>query len=1000
MHRVGPALDPSLHPKEFSRHYIAASDLEIKSMMEVVGVTSFRELFAHLPPDILFPTPPALPEEQSYEDLAASMAALAESNQSLPGFLGDGLPVWSIPEIASHVLNLRPLTTSYTPYQPERSQGTLISHWIYQCALAALTGFEAVNASLYDRSTAIYEAMLCALRVHRRGTRLLVAGTLYPGDIEVLRTLSGDVDLDWEIVAADASSGLLDPSALEARLKEADGAVAGVVFPQVNHFGLLEPVDALTETCAAAGALSIGVVDPMLLGPGGLKPPSRFGSHGVDLVVGEAQHLALDPCFGGPGLGLFAVRREGRFPQAIRQAPGRFVGKAVDASGRDCRVMVLSTREQHIRKDKATSNICSNQAFLATLAGANLLERGDEGLASALSFARTRAERLFHALTAFPGVKPAFPGQAFFNEFTLELDRPVEPLLERVRIEDHLLGGHDLSGRGGDRRHLIKISLSDCGGKMEDQALVQAFGRIFGPAGEEGLPVPPIPAALSRQEPPGLPRVDTETLIDYYRQLADLNIGPEKACYPLGSCTMKYNPYLNDWAAGLDGFRHAHPQAPLETVQGCLAVLHEIETWFTTLTGLAAVTTQPVAGAQGELVGLKLFQAYHRERGEAHRRIVLIPQSAHGTNFATAIMAGYAGKPEDPERPAGIVLLKADASGHVDLDDLGSKLERFGPYLAGIMITNPNTGGEFECAFREVAQRVHEAGGLVYMDGANMNAIAGWTDLGAMGVDAVHNNLHKTWTIPHGGGGPGDAIVAVSDRLVDYLPGYRVVRDGDRFEAVRPPKSIGTFHRHWGNFAHKVRALTYLKRLGREGVPRMSAMAVLAARYVQQRLKPHFRILPTGTGSIPRMHEFIITIEDEDFQRLETVGIPRAQAIPRIGKLFLDFGYHAPTVAFPEVYGLMIEPTESYTLPELDRFCEATIAIRQLLRECPEIFVDAPHFTPIDRVDEVTANRSLCLSEALTTLPEIHPNRIDPQQLLDLPVSTIVERLRGATGAG
>lgn len=1000
MTEPGIDFDSSLYPKEKCRHYIPASPAEIDTMMQTVGVSALDDLFAHLPKDILFGAPPPLPEELPYDEVAAAMASLAAGNRTLPAFLGDGLPWWHIPDIASDILGLRSLTTSYTPYQPERSQGTLISHWIYQCTLAALTGFDAVNASLYDRSTAIYEAMLCALRVHRKGSRLIVAGTLYPGDIDVLRTLSSDVELDWDILEVPAGHGRIDPSHLERELNREEGAVAGVVFPQVNHFGILEPVDELTDLCTRAGALSIAVIDPILLGPGGLKPPSLFGDGGVDLVVGEAQHLALEPTFGGPGLGLFAVRSQGRFPQAIRQAPGRFVGKSRDSADRDCRVMVLSTREQHIRKEKATSNICSNQAFLATLAGATLLQRGDEGLAAALESARSRAIALHEFLTGIPGVKPAFPDLPFFNEFTLELNQPPAKVLAYAREEFGILAGHDISGRNGDRRNLIKICLSDVERDGQDKSLRRAFSEHFGAPGAVGRNAPEIPSSLKRTDAPGIPTLSRETLADYYQQLADLNISPEKACYPLGSCTMKYNPYLNDWAAGLEGFRHCHPQAPMETVQGCLAVLHEIQEWFATLTGLAGVTTQPVAGAQGELVGLKLFQAYHRDRGEGHRRIVFIPKSAHGTNFATAIMAGCAGRPEDEQNPGGIVLLEADACGCVDLDDLQSKLDRFGPHLAGIMVTNPNTGGVFETTFREVADRVHRAGGLVYMDGANMNAIAGWTNLGAMGVDAVHNNLHKTWTIPHGGGGPGDAIVAVSEPLIDYLPGMQIIRNQEGYTAVRPEKSIGTFHRHWGNFAHKIRALTYLKRLGREGVPRMSGMAVLAARYVHQRLKPHFKTLPAGTGEVPRMHEFIITISEEDFNRLEEVGIPRAQAIPRIGKLFLDFGYHAPTVAFPEVFGLMIEPTESYTLAELDRFCEATIAIGEFLRSFPEIFREAPHFTPIDRVDEVGANRSLCLSEPLLELPELHPNRIDPQRLLDLPVNAIVERLRGAVTAG
>jgi glycine dehydrogenase len=394
---------------------------------------------------------------------------------------------------------------------------------------------------------------------------------------------------------------------------------------------------------------------------------------------------------------------------------------------------------------------------------------------------------------------------------------------------------------------------------------------------------------------------------------------------------MKYNPYINDWAACLPGFTDVHPQAPVEDVQGSLHLLYEIQEWFKKITGLPGVTTQPVAGAQGELVGIKLFQAYHEDNGENQRDIILIPASAHGTNFATAVMAGYPARTVNGIQ-SGIVLLEGSSDGSIDMADLREKVRIYGKRIAGIMVTNPNTCGVFETNFREIADLIHEVGGLVYMDGANMNAIAGWCDLGRMGVDAVHNNLHKTWTIPHGGGGPGDAIVAVSERLLPYLPGHQIVFQDGHYVPVKADKSIGSFHRHWGNVAHKVRAYSYLLRLGCEGVPRMTAVAVLSARYCFHRLKENYPSLPEEASDTPRMHEFILTLENEDFQRIEASGTPLAMAITRVGKLFLDFGFHAPTVAWPETFGLMIEPTESYTKAELDHFCDAVLAIRNLVK--------------------------------------------------------------------
>ena len=489
----------------------------------------------------------------------------------------------------------------------------------------------------------------------------------------------------------------------------------------------------------------------------------------------------------------------------------------------------------------------------------------------------------------------------------------------------------------------------------------------------EGSPSRSSNPELFRKEKANLPSFSFDELAHYYEKLADLNVSPDDGCYPLGSCTMKYNPMLNDWAAGLPGFSQVHPQAPEEDSQGPLSVLYETQEWFKKITGLAAVTTQPVAGAQGELVGLKLFQAYHRKRGEEQRNIVLIPKSAHGTNFATAAMAGY---------PDGIVYLSASDEGTIDMDDFAEKINSYGDRLCGVMITNPNTSGIFENRFHEIAEAVHEAGGLVYMDGANMNAIAGIIDLGAIGVDAVHNNLHKTWTIPHGGGGPGDAIVAVSERLVDFLPGKQIYKDDNGLFRSRKPKfSIGSFHRHWGNFGHKVRAFSYLLRLGKEGVPRMASTAVLSSRYLFAKLGKSFPTLPACEGRSPRMHEFILTLSDEDFARLEKAGVPKAKAIPQVGKLFLDFGFHAPTVAFPEIFGLMIEPTESYGKKELDRFADAVLAIKDIVETCPQAIKSAPHFTPIDRVDEVSANRNLCLREKLDHLPpSLQPDQAEHSQ--------------------
>ncbi|MFP4358246.1 MAG: aminomethyl-transferring glycine dehydrogenase subunit GcvPB [Puniceicoccaceae bacterium] len=979
--------------REHARHYIPLPPGREVEMLQTTGARSREDLFRHIPENIRFAAPPPLPDEMDEEGARARLAALAERNRPLPGFAADGLPDWRQPAIVAKVAALRRLATSYTPYQPERSQGTLTAHWIYQCLLSELTGYDAVNSSLYDRSTALVEASFCSFRLKRDSSVVAVAGSLEPSDIAVLETHLADTPFELLRVEADPATGLINPSALRGALSSRSAEISAFAFPHVNTFGLLEDVDALTDACAETGVRSIAVVDPFLLGPGGLKPPARFGAKGADIAIGEGQHLALDPNFGGPGLGLFAIRFDAEHRNDIRNAPGRFVGGAEDRAGRAGKVMVLSTREQHIRKEKATSNICSNQAFLATLVGAALLTRGGEGLRAAVEAARGISADILAGIADIGGVRPAFPGGAVFTDLTLETDYPVAGLLESA-LERGFLAGTDVSRRiGGASRNLLKISVSDRSGPDEVSRLLDLLRERGGTAPGKGpAPVAEVPQAHLRSGDPELPGYPEEEVLAYYRRLDALNAAPEEGPYPLGSCTMKYNPYLNEWAAGRAGFTDIHPAAPESCSQGSLEVLFEIQEWFRAMTGLAGVTTQPVAGAQGELVGLKMFQAYHRSRGDNGRDVMLIPRSAHGTNFASAAMAGF-------PSGRGIALLKADATGCIDPEDLDAKIAEFGPRIAGIMITNPNTGGIFETAFAEIAEKVHAAGGLVYLDGANLNAIAGWIDLGAMGVDAVHSNLHKTWTIPHGGGGPGDGIVAVSERLLDFLPGKQIVRGGNGFTAVTPPQSIGTFHRHWGNFAHKVRCYAYLLRLGREGVPRMSATAVLAARYLQKLLAPHFPLLPAGTAPAPRMHEFILSLTEEQFEALESVGISRPKAVPSFGKMFLDFGYHAPTVAFPEPLGLMFEPTESFTKEELDRLAETAKAIGELTVSHPAVVRDGPHFTPVKRFDEVAANRTPVLRESLRTLPSLPESRFSAVELIRRPVAEIAGELKSLAAA-
>ncbi|MGQ4809060.1 Glycine dehydrogenase (decarboxylating) [Candidatus Entotheonellaceae bacterium PAL068K] len=991
-------------PREQARHYIPATDADLDAMLAALGLQRLDDLFAHLPADVRLPAPLALPDELPYEELYQHMLAQSHKNR-LPeaAFLGDGLPNYAAQELVPFVASLRELLTAYTPYQPERSQGTLMTQWLYQSCLVALTGFEAINTSQYDRATALVEALHTAARLSRYTRKhFLLLGSLYPHDVAVVDTLLPGTSLTYDRVPIETAHGMVPVDALRQRVTALADSLAGVVFPQVNCLGCLEDVDGLTDLAHSVGARAIAVIDPLLLASGGLKAPGTFGGdgQGADLLVGEGQHVAIPPHYGGPGLGVFGVRVNAAHRQDIRSAPGRFVGDARDGAGRDAKVMVLSTREQHIRRHKATSNICTNQGFVATLAAAAILGRGEQGMQEACTRSRANACAAALVLLRFPGVRLAFPSTPFYNEFVLALPRASADIIAAARQRGiHL--GVDVSARipGSSGNHLL-LSFSDRQQPHHLERLVACFTDLVGPATETAsVSVPAIPPAYRRAAPVRLPQWSHTELRALFTSLSEQNISPDRTCYPLGSCTMKYNPYLNEVAANLPGFAQLHPAAPIEDAQGTLEVLYRLQDYFQAITGLAAVTTQPVAGAQGELVGLKMFQAYHQSRGDTGRDIILIPHSAHGTNPATATVAGFLTVEQGHEVVSGVVEINADSHGQIDLEHLRQLIERYRGRIAGIMITNPNTSGVFEIYFREIADLIHAEGGLVYMDGANMNAIAGWVDLDALGVDAVHNNNHKTWSIPHGGGGPGDAIVAVSDKLVPFLPGYQVVRTARGYELKRPLHSIGSVHRHFGNMAHKIRTYTYLRALGRHGVRRMSAVAVLSARYLQHRLRAHFPTLPPETDDSPHMHEFIMTLPVVTYEKLEAVGISHARAIGRFGKLFLDFGFHAPTVSFPEAQGLMIEPTESYTKAELDRFADAIILMLQLVNEQPTILHTVPHFTPVDRIDDVNANKHLVLSQPLTSPPEVLPNRMSPDQLAHMPLAAIADAIRAASAA-
>ncbi len=959
--------------KELKRHYISATDEEIHEMLTACSLKDLSEVFNHLPKEVMFQSPIRAGKEYDYYELAEEMLQISKKNKVNQSFIGDGLKSYRLPTTLNDICGIRGLTTAYTPYQPERSQGTLTTLWIYASALSELTGFEAINASLYERSTCLFEGIKTAQKVSKKkGNKALLIDDLYPGDKEVLETLAKHTDLQLEFFPIDPQTGKVNLKTLREFLNEKSQDYFSIVFSQVNSLGLINDCDELTDFGLEFQLKTICIFDPIHLGSRGLKKPADFGSEGTGchIIVGEGQHLCLSPNFGGPGLGIFGVRFNENDRLTIRQTPGRYIGNAKDLKGRTCKAIILSTREQHIRRDKATSNICSNQSFVASLAGAAMLMRGDEGFNETFEYSHQLAKKALNQLIEFEGITAPFADQSnFVNEIVIKVEgKNLEELISEA-AEKGIDIGVNVSSRIGDNGQYLMLFFSDLVEDAHINSLIDFFGTHFSISGENEIKIN-LPKNVLNSRKVDFPRRSENEVFNYYQRLGQQNVSPDDAIYPLGSCTMKYNPYINDYAASLPGFTQVHPQTAISNSQGCLQVLFEIQEQFKAITGLPALTTQPVAGAQGELVGIKLFQAYHADKDE-QRDIILIPKSAHGTNPATATMAGLK-----------IVLIGAESNGLINLDDVKAKIAEFGNRISGIMITNPNTSGVFEDNFHLVSKMLHDIDALVYMDGANMNAIAGWVDLHKLGVDAVHNNLHKTWTIPHGGGGPGDAIVAVSEKLIPYLPGHQVIKDENgNFNLKKSEKSIGSFHRHHGNFAHKVRCLTYLKRLGSDGIRRMSAFSVLSSRYLFNRLKKSYKSLPVD-DSRPKMHEFILTLDEETFKKIESAGIPKSQIIGRIGKLFLDFGLHAPTVAFPEQYGLMVEPTESFTKSELDHFSEVVETIKNIITSTPQVLHTVPHFTPIDRVDELAANKNPTLSGSLSKLPEILENRVEPGILM------------------
>ncbi len=898
---------------DFARRHIGPDAAETQAMLDALGLETLDALIGQaVPANILsrhpLPLDPAVTEAEAIDELRG----IAGDNEVFRSFIGMGYYGTHTPAvILRNVLENPAWYTAYTPYQPEISQGRLEALLNFQTMVSDLTGLEIANASLLDEATAAAEAMTFCRRVSRsKSSRFFVSSDCLPQTIEVVRTRAAP--LGYEVMVGDERSDLdgLDFFGMLLQYPATDGSVR-------DH-------SAAIASAHERGALAVVAAD--LLSLTLVTPP---GEQGADVAVGTTQRFGVPLGFGGPHAAYFATHERHK-----RAVPGRLVGVSVDSRGKPAYRLALQTREQHIRREKATSNICTAQVLLAVIAAMYACYHGPEGL-------RTIARRV-HRLTAILAKGLGRMGLAVLNETafdTLTVDvagqaDTVHAAARAVRIN---LRAVDAGTVG--------VSLDETATRADVEALLGVFSAVGGepPAFETVSANAPhlLPDALSRQSPylthPVFSDHHSETeMLRYLARLAGRDFALDRGMIPLGSCTMKLNATTEMLPVTWSGFGSLHPFAPREQSEGYRRLTTELEQMLCACTGYDAVSMQPNAGSQGEYAGLAAIRAYHESRGEPDRDVCLIPSSAHGTNPASAQLAGMR-----------VVVVACDEDGNVDVDDVRAKAAEHADRLGAIMITYPSTHGVFEPAVREVCEIVHAAGGQVYIDGANLNAMVGLSSLAEIGGDVSHINLHKTFCIPHGGGGPGMGPIGVKAHLKPFLPGHGVTGlPGTGAVAAAPYGSAGILPISWA----------YIRLMGRAGLCRATEIAILAANYVAHRLAPHFPVLYTGENGMVA-HECVL-----DLRPVKTeTGI----TVEDIAKRLIDFGFHAPTMSFPVAGTLMIEPTESESKRELDRFCEAMISIRKEIDAVAagefdaddNPLVNAPH-TALDLAADWTHNYS------------------------------------------
>ncbi|MFJ9181397.1 aminomethyl-transferring glycine dehydrogenase [Streptomyces sp. NPDC102360] len=864
----------------FEQRHIGPDDAAQAKMLAQVGYGSLDELTAAAVPDVIKSAEALdLPAARSEAEVLTELKSLAERNQVLGSMIGLGYyGTFTPPVILRNVMENPSWYTAYTPYQPEISQGRLEALLNFQTMVAELTGLPTSGSSLLDEGTAAAEAMALSRRVGKvkNGVYVIDADAL-PQTIAVIETRAEPTGV--EIVVADLSEGI--PAEVAER------GVVGVLVQYPGASGVVRDIKPVIDQAHELGAIVTVAADllalTLLTSPGDL---------GADIAVGTTQRFGVPMGFGGPHAGYMAVREK-----FARSLPGRLVGVSVDADGNKAYRLALQTREQHIRREKATSNICTAQVLLAVMAGMYAVYHGPEGLKSIARRTHRYATLLAAGLTA-GGVEVVHG--AYFDTLTVRVPGKAAEVVSAARE-----GGVNL--RLVDADH-VSLACDETTTRAQLGAVWSAFGVEADIEALDAEAADTLPGGLLREDDylthPVFHQYRSETaMLRYLRALADRDYALDRGMIPLGSCTMKLNATTEMEPVTWPEFGQLHPFAPAEQAQGYLTLIRELEERLAEVTGYDKVSLQPNAGSQGELAGLLAVRGYHRANGDEQRTVCLIPSSAHGTNAASAVMAGMK-----------VVVVKTADDGEVDIEDLRAKIEQYAEQLSVLMITYPSTHGVFEEHVADICAAVHDAGGQVYVDGANLNALVGLAKPGRFGGDVSHLNLHKTFCIPHGGGGPGVGPVGVREHLAPYLPNHPLQ------PAAGPETGVGPISAApWGSAGILPISWAYVRLMGGEGLKRATQVAVLSANYIAKRLEPHFPVLYNGPGGLVA-HECIIDLRPLS----KATGV----SIDDVAKRLIDYGFHAPTMSFPVAGTFMIEPTESEDIGELDRFCDAMIAIR------------------------------------------------------------------------